>query len=151
MDSENPAQRLQDSGFFLFRWFGNILDWLSGNNGRNVIAGGLALTALVLPIVIITTIEALRAVPRAIREGALGVGATQWETIRHHVLPAASPGILTGTVLSLARAAGEAAPILIVGAVTGTLITRQSRPGRADVGPVHRAAGSDLLLRPAPR
>ena len=76
-----------------------------------------------LPIVIITTIEALRAVPRAIREGALGVGATQWETIRHHVLPAASPGILTGTVLSLARAAGEAAPILIVGAVTGTLIT----------------------------
>jgi phosphate transport system permease protein len=118
-----PGAELQDSGFFLFRWFGNILDWLSGNNGRNVVAGGLALSALVLPIIIITTIEALRAVPRAIREGALGVGATQWETIRHHVLPAASPGILTGTVLSLARAAGEAAPILIVGAVTGTLIT----------------------------
>jgi phosphate transport system permease protein len=118
-----PSADLQDSGFLPFRWLGNALDWVSGNNGRNVIAGGLVLTALVLPIVIITTMEALRAVPRAIREGALGVGATQWETIRHHVLPAASPGILTGTVLALARAAGEAAPILIIGAVTGTLIT----------------------------
>jgi phosphate transport system permease protein len=118
----DPGAEMQDSGFFLVRWIGNVFDWLSGNNGRNVIAGGLVLAALVLPIVIITTMEALRAVPRAIREGALGVGATQWETIRHHVLPAASPGILTGTVLSLARAAGEAAPILIVGAVTGTLI-----------------------------
>jgi phosphate transport system permease protein len=118
-----PAAELQGDGFIAFRWIGNGLDWLSGNNGRNIVAGGLVLTALVLPIVIITTMEALRAVPRAIREGAFGVGATQWETIRHHVLPAASPGILTGTVLSLARAAGEAAPILIVGAVTGTLIT----------------------------
>jgi phosphate transport system permease protein len=118
-----PGDNLQDSGFFLFRWIGNVLDWLAGNDGRNLVAGGLVLSVLVLPIVIITTMEALRAVPRAIREGALGVGATQWETIRHHVLPAASPGILTGTVLALARAAGEAAPILIIGAVTGTLIT----------------------------
>jgi phosphate transport system permease protein len=118
-----PGADLQGSGFPPLRWLGNTLDWVSGNNGRNIIAGGLVLTALVLPIVIITTMEALRAVPRAIREGALGVGATQWETIRHHVIPAASPGILTGTVLSLARAAGEAAPILIIGAVTGTLIT----------------------------
>jgi phosphate transport system permease protein len=118
-----PGADLQDAGFPPFRWLGNVLDWLSGHNGRNLIAGGLVLSALVLPIVIITTMEALRAVPRAIREGALGVGATQWETIRHHVLPAASPGILTGTVLALARAAGEAAPILIVGAITGTLIT----------------------------
>jgi phosphate transport system permease protein len=90
-------------------------------NGRTVIAGGLALSVLVLPIVIITASEALRAVPRSIREGALGVGATQWETVRHHVLPAAAPGILTGTVLSLARAAGEAAPLLLVGAATGLL------------------------------
>lgn len=90
-------------------------------NGRTVIAGGLTLAVLVLPIVIITTAEALRAVPRSIREGALGVGATQWETVRHHVLPAAAPGILTGTVLSLARAAGEAAPVLLVGAATGLL------------------------------
>ena len=72
-------------------------------------AGGLALSALVLPIVVITASEALRAVPRSIREGAFGVGATEWETMRNHVLPAAAPGILTGTMLSLARAAGEAA------------------------------------------
>jgi phosphate transport system permease protein len=91
--------------------------------GRNVIAGGLTLSALVLPIVIITASEALRAVPRAIREGAFGVGATQWETVRSHVLPAAAPGILTGTVISLARAAGEAAPVLLVGATTGLLRT----------------------------
>jgi len=91
--------------------------------GRNVLAAGLALSALVLPIVVITASEALRAVPVAIREGALGVGATQWETVRSHVLPAAAPGILTGTVLSLARAAGEAAPILLVGAATGLLRT----------------------------
>ncbi|NNE12658.1 MAG: phosphate ABC transporter permease PstA, partial [Ilumatobacter sp.] len=97
---------------------------LSGiNGGRNVFAGGLALSALVLPIVVITTSEALRAVPRSIREGAFGVGATQWETIRSHVLPSAAPGILTGTVLSLARAAGEAAPVLLVGAATGLLRT----------------------------
>ncbi len=93
------------------------------NGGRNVFAGGLALSALVLPIVVITTSEALRAVPRSIREGAFGVGATQWETVRSHVLPSAAPGILTGTVLSLARAAGEAAPVLLVGAATGLLRT----------------------------
>lgn len=91
--------------------------------GRTVFAGGLALSALVLPIVVITASEGLRAVPRSIREGALGVGATPWETLRSHVLPSAAPGILTGTVLSLARAAGEAAPILLVGAATGLLRT----------------------------
>lgn len=87
--------------------------------GRTVISGGLTLAVLVLPIVIITSREALRAIPGGLREGALALGATRWEAIRHHVLPAAMPGILTGTVLSLARAAGEAAPLLVVGAVTG--------------------------------
>jgi phosphate transport system permease protein len=95
----------------------------SVTGGATVFAGGLALSALVLPIVVITTSEALRAVPRSIREGAFGVGATQWETVRSHVLPSAAPGILTGTMLSLARAAGEAAPILLVGAATGLLRT----------------------------
>jgi phosphate transport system permease protein len=93
------------------------------NLGSTVWAGGLALSALVLPIVIITASEALRAVPYSVREGAFGVGATRWETTRSHVLPAAAPGILTGVVLSLARAAGEAAPILLVGAATGLLRT----------------------------
>ncbi|MGB0113568.1 MAG: phosphate ABC transporter permease PstA [Ilumatobacteraceae bacterium] len=101
--------------------FVKALDGVTG--GKTLFAGGLVLSALVLPIVIITTAEALRAVPRSIREGAFGVGATQWETVRSHVLPSAAPGILTGTVLSLARAAGEAAPVLLVGAATGLLRT----------------------------
>jgi phosphate transport system permease protein len=88
-----------------------------------LISGGLTLAILVLPIVIITTSEALRAVPRAIREAAYGVGATRWEVIRSHVLPYALPGILTGVVISLARAFGETAPLLLVGAVTGYFVT----------------------------
>jgi phosphate transport system permease protein len=88
--------------------------------GKSLIAGGLTLAVLVLPIVVITTSEALRAVPNSIREAALGVGATRWETIRSHVLPYAAPGILTGTILSLARAFGETAPLLMVGAIAGT-------------------------------
>ena len=70
-----------------------------GIGGRNVIAGGLTLAVLVLPIMIITTSEALRAVPGGLREASLAVGATRWETIRHHVLPVAFPAILTGSVL----------------------------------------------------
>lgn len=97
--------------------FVKLLGGVTG--GRTVISGGLTLAVLVLPIVIITAQEALRAVPRAIREGALALGATRWETVRHHVFPSAAPGILTGTVLALARAAGEAAPLLVIGAITG--------------------------------
>jgi phosphate transport system permease protein len=89
----------------------------------SLLSGGLTLAALVLPIVIITTSEALRAVPRSLREAAFGVGATRWEVIRHHVLPAAAPGVVTGAVLSLARAFGETAPLLLVGAVTGFFAT----------------------------
>jgi phosphate transport system permease protein len=99
--------------------FVETLEWLT--NGATMISAGLTLGVLVLPIVIITSAEALRAVPDGIREAGYGVGATRWEVIRHHVLPSASPGILTGTVLSLARALGETAPVLLVGAVTGFL------------------------------
>ncbi|HLB40004.1 MAG TPA: phosphate ABC transporter permease PstA [Actinomycetota bacterium] len=88
-----------------------------------LISGGLTLAVLVLPIVIITTSEALRAVPRTIREAAYGVGATRWEVIRSHVLPYALPGIMTGVVISLARAFGETAPLLLVGAVRGFFAT----------------------------
>lgn len=94
--------------------FVQTLGGLTG--GRSVISGALTLAILVLPIVIITSAEAIRAVPSAYRDGAYGLGATQWETIRTQVLPAAMPGILTGTVLSIARALGEAAPLLVVGA-----------------------------------
>ena len=91
--------------------------------GPSMISAGLTLAALVLPIVIITTAESLRAVPATIREAAYGLGATDWQVIRGQVLPAALPGILTGTVLSLSRALGETAPLLLVGAVTGYLGT----------------------------
>jgi phosphate transport system permease protein len=88
--------------------------------GRTLVAGGLTLAVLVLPIVVITASEALAAVPGSIREAAFGVGATRWETIRSHVLPYAAPGIFTGMILSLARAFGETAPLLMVGAIAGT-------------------------------
>lgn len=86
--------------------------------GRTVVSAGLTLSALVLPIIVITAAEAIRAVPASFRDAAYALGATRWEVVRHHVLPAASPGILTGTVLSVSRAAGEAAPLLLVGAVS---------------------------------
>jgi phosphate transport system permease protein len=81
-------------------------------------AGSITLALLVLPTVIIAAREALRAVPPSIREGSLALGATRWQTIRRQILPAAAPGILTGVILSVARATGEAAPLLLVGAVT---------------------------------
>jgi phosphate transport system permease protein len=91
--------------------------------GKSALTGGLTLAVLALPIVIITASEALRAVPNTIREAGIGVGATKWEVIRSHVLPSATPGILTGTILALSRAIGETAPLLIVGATTGFLAT----------------------------
>jgi phosphate transport system permease protein len=94
-----------------------------GVEGRSLLAGGLTISLMVLPIIIITTQEALRAVPRSIREAGFGVGATRWEVIRSHVLPYAAPGVLTGSVLSMARALGETAPLIMVGAVTGFLAT----------------------------
>lgn len=90
-----------------------------GINRRTLIAAGMTLAVLVLPIMIITTSEAIRAVPQGLREGAYGVGATRWEVIRSQVLPYATPGILTGALLSIARAVGEAAPLILVGAITG--------------------------------
>src|SRR5918996_406804 len=91
--------------------------------GPVLLAGGITLAVLVLPIVILTSAEALRAVPQSIREAGYGVGATKWEVVRSHVLPSAAPGILTGTILSMSRAVGETAPLLLVGAVTGFLTT----------------------------
>jgi phosphate transport system permease protein len=95
--------------------------------GLSYISGGLTLSVLVMPIVILVTMEALRAVPRSLREAAYGVGATRWEVVRSHVLPAAAPGIATGAILALARAFGETAPLLLVGATTGYLSTPSDR------------------------
>jgi phosphate transport system permease protein len=91
------------------------------SSGLSYISGGLTLAVLVMPFMIIITMEALRAVPRGIREAAYGVGATRWEVVRSHVLPYAAPGVFTGAILALARAFGETAPLLLVGAVTGYL------------------------------
>lgn len=108
------------------------LKWFTG--GRSVIAAGITLALLVLPVVVTTTTEAVRAVPSVLREAGFGVGATQWEVTRHHVLPYAAPGILTGTMLAVARALGEAAPLLLIGAITGRLATV---PGESFVDQLH--------------
>jgi phosphate transport system permease protein len=115
--------------------FVEALSGFSGNEGvdrRTLAAACVTLAVLVLPIVIITSAEAIRAVPQALREGAYGVGATRWEVIRSEVLPYAAPGILTGALLSIARAVGEAAPLIVVGAVTGFF----SQGGGLNVGNV---------------
>ena len=97
-----------------------LFESLGAGTGRNILAGGATLAVLVLPIVIITSIEALRAVPIAIREAGYGVGASRWEVTRQLVVPAAVPGVLTGTVLALSRALGETAPLILAGAVLGS-------------------------------
>jgi len=86
--------------------------------GRSVLAGGATLALLVLPVVILSTREALRAVPKSLREGSYALGATKWQTIWFQVLPVAFPGVLTGLILALSRAIGETAPLITIGAVT---------------------------------
>jgi phosphate transport system permease protein len=86
--------------------------------GRSVIAGSLTLSLLILPVVIISSREALAAVPDSIRQAAFALGATRWQTVRSHVLPAALPGMMTGVILALSRAIGEAAPLIMIGALT---------------------------------
>jgi phosphate transport system permease protein len=84
--------------------------------GRSVLAAALTMALLILPIVIIASQESIRAVPPSLREAAYALGATKWQVTRSHVLPAALPGILTGTILALSRAIGETAPVVVVGA-----------------------------------
>jgi phosphate transport system permease protein len=89
--------------------------------GPTLLAGVLTLSLLILPIIVITTQEALRSVPGSLRQAALALGATRWQVVRGHVLPSALPGILTGTILGLSRAIGETAPLLMVGAAGSIL------------------------------
>ncbi len=86
--------------------------------GRSVLAGAFTMGLLILPIIIIASREAIRAVPGSIRDASMGLGATKWQTVWHHVLPQAFPGILTGTILALSRAIGETAPLIMIGALT---------------------------------
>jgi phosphate transport system permease protein len=95
-------------------------------NGKNVLTGGLTLAVLILPLVIITSAEAIRAVPSGLRDAGFGLGASRWQVVRKLVLPSAAPGILTGTVLALSRALGETAPLILAGAVLGSFSTRGS-------------------------
>ncbi|MBE9182229.1 phosphate ABC transporter permease PstA [Oculatella sp. LEGE 06141] len=96
--------------------FVRILVGITG--GRSVLAGALTLSLLVLPIVIVSTREALRAVSSSLRQGGLALGATRWQVVREHVFPLALPGILTGMILALSRAIGETAPLITLGALT---------------------------------
>ncbi len=89
--------------------------------GSILLAGSIALALLVMPIIIVSSQEALRAVPSGMRDGSSATGATRWQTIRHVVLPAAIPGIMTGTILALARAIGETAPLIMVGAILSAI------------------------------
>ena len=86
--------------------------------GESILVAGLTLSLLILPVVIVTTREAIRAIPVEIREAAFALGATKWQTVAHHVLPYSAAGILTGIILSLSRAIGETAPIITIGALT---------------------------------
>jgi len=94
------------------------------NFGTSILSGSLALFLLVLPVVISASRETLLSVPKSFREGSLALGATKWQTIRHNVLPYASPGVLTGAILAVARAAGETAPIIL----TATFFYRPTIP-----------------------
>lgn len=102
-----------------------FVDWMQ--MGRSLLAGVLTMGLLILPVVVIASREAIRAVPPSLREAAYGVGATKWQTVRHHVLPSAFPGIMTGIILSMSRAIGETAPLLVVGGASQVLF-RPSSP-----------------------
>ena len=101
--------------------------------GRTVIAAALTLSLLILPVVIVAAQEALRAVPASIRQASYALGATQWQTIRHQVLPAATPGILTGVILAVSRAIGETAPLVMIGALTYVAFTPGDIASPADI------------------
>jgi phosphate transport system permease protein len=129
------------------------------NLGRVLLAGAMILTLLVLPTVIIASREALRAVPNSIRQGAYALGATRWQVVWRQVLPAALPGLATGSILALSRALGETAPLIMIGALTYvafdptllgpfTALPVQVYDwiSQSDTGYTHRAAGGIIVL-----
>jgi phosphate transport system permease protein len=127
---------------------------------RSVLAGALTMSLLILPMIITSTQEALKAVPNSYREGALALGSTNWETVRNHVLPPAAPGILTSIILGLSRAIGESAPLMTIGALTYVAFLPQSPFDGFTVMPIqifqwaarpqeafhHNAAGAIIVL-----
>ena len=127
--------------------------------GQSILSAGLTLALLILPIVIVATREAIRSIPQAIREGSYALGATQWQTVRDHILPYSSAGILTGVIIGMARAIGETAPIITIGALTFiAFLPPAPVTGRAAVPvlrvadlAVHGDADPDVQLDLAPR
>ena len=99
--------------------------------GHSIAAAGLTLALLILPIVIVATREAIRTIPKVIREGAYALGATKWQMVSHHILPYSSAGILTGIIIGLARAIGETAPLITVGAAVA-IFTHPSSPVKSE-------------------
>jgi phosphate transport system permease protein len=107
-------------GLLGLEFFVRIMQPLTG--GRSVLSGALTLSLLILPIIIVSTREALRTVSDSLRQAGFALGATRWQVVREHVLPLALPGILTGTILALSRAVGETAPLIVIGAA-GFIVT----------------------------
>jgi phosphate transport system permease protein len=104
--------------------------------GNSVIAGALTLSLLILPIIIVATREAIKAVPKTIREASFALGATKWQTISQQILPAAGGGVVTGVILALSRAIGETAPLIVVGALTYVPFAPQSPMDQYSVLPM---------------
>ena len=104
--------------------------------GPTILAAALTLSLVILPVVIIASLEAIKAVPHAQREGAYALGATRWQTVRRSVLPAAAPGIMTGIILAMARAIGEAAPLILIGAFTFVTFIPNPISGQYTVLPI---------------
>ena len=99
--------------------------------GQSILTAGITLALLILPVVIVATREAVRGVPLEIRQAALAVGATKWQTTQHHVLPYALPGVVTGVIIGVSRAIGETAPLILIGGLTFVAFLPITRPGDA--------------------
>lgn len=94
--------------------------------GNSVLAAGLTLALMILPVIVVASQEAIRAVPASVREASIGMGATKWQTVSRIILPAAIPGIITGIILAISRAIGETAPLVVIGVPTTLLVTPNS-------------------------
>ena len=103
---------------------------------RSILSGAMTLSLLILPVIIIAARESIRAVPMSLRHASLALGATRWQTVRHHVLPSALPGILTGVILAISRAMGETAPLILVGALTYVAFTPEGPMDEFTVLPI---------------
>jgi phosphate transport system permease protein len=99
--------------------------------GQSILTAGITLSLLILPVIIVATREAVRGVPQEMRQGALAVGATKWQTTQHHVLPYALPGVVTGVIIGISRALGETAPLIMIGGLTFVAFLPITRPGDA--------------------